>query len=436
MNIDKIKIGVIGLGYVGLPLAVEFGKKIETCGFDINKNRIRTLKKNSDYNKELDSKEIKKSKNLFLTNNINNLSSCNIFIVTVPTPLKEKNLPDLSLIIKATKSVAKILKQNDIVIYESTVYPGVTEEVCVPILKKYSKLEFINSDSKKNFKGFYCGYSPERINPGDKKNYLTKIPKVISGSTVFIANFIKKIYEIIIEKPIHIAKSIKIAEAAKIIENTQRDLNIALANEFLMIFEKMNIDFNEVFKAASTKWNFLRFTPGLVGGHCIGIDPYYLTYKAKKIGYNPKLILAGRKINDAMNKFYFNCCIKELKKRKIFKKKLNILFLGSTFKENIADCRNSKVFNFINNFLKIRFNVDVFDPYILKHEIDKSFQPYFISYPKNKKYDCVIISVAHNYFIKKHFQQKIKSFCNKNFLVFDLKNCLNKKYIRTEYFSL
>ena len=434
MNLNKITIGVVGLGYVGLPIALEFGKKVNTFGLDLNIDRINSLMNFKDLNKEVDSRKIKDSKKLKFTSNISNLKTCNIFIVTVPTPLKKKTKPDLSLIIAATKSIAKILKPNDVVIYESTVYPGTTEDICVPILKKISKLNYINDKNIKD--GFYCGYSPERINPGDKKSYLTNIPKVVSGSNVKITRFIKKLYELIIKKPIHVAPSIKIAEGAKIIENTQRDLNIALANEFLMIFEKLNIDYNEVFKAASTKWNFLKFTPGLVGGHCIGVDPYYLTYKAKKSGFNPKLILAGRKINDEMSFYYAKKCLTEIKKRKIKNFKTNILILGATFKENISDCRNSKVFDLINYFEKYNCKIDVFDPHILINEVESGYQSKFVQKPYKKKYDCVVLCVSHDHFKKKIFQEKISTFCKKNYLLFDMKYFLNKKYFNDKYFTI
>lgn len=438
MKLNKISVGVIGLGYVGLPIAIEFGKKVKTFGFDNNKKRIDDLKKKKDSNKEVNFAKFKSSKKLTLSTNINNLSGCNIFIVTVPTPLKNKNQPDLSLIISATKSIAKILKPNDIVIYESTVYPGTTEEICVPILKKISKLHFNENlkDKNKEKNVFYCGYSPERINPGDKKSYLTNIPKVVSGSNKKITNLIKKIYELIIKKPIYVAPSIKIAEGAKIIENTQRDLNIALANEFLMIFQKMNIDFNEVLKAASTKWNFLKFYPGLVGGHCIGVDPYYLTYKAKKVGFNPKLILSGRKINDNMSKFYTDKCIIELKNKKILKNFYKVLLLGATFKENISDCRNSKVFDLFDHFKKTKAVVDIYDPYILLDEVDKKYQPSFIEFPKFKKYHCIVLCVPHKKFLDKKFQKKIDMFSLDDSVIFDLKNSLDQKFYGKKYFSI
>ena len=438
MKLNKISVGVIGLGYVGLPIAIEFGKKVRTFGFDNNIKRINTLKKKKDLNKEVNFSKFKSSKKLTLSNDINILSGCNIFIVTVPTPLKNKNQPDLSLIISATKSIAKILKPKDIVIYESTVYPGTTEEICVPILKKISKLHFNENlkDKNKDKNVFYCGYSPERINPGDKNSYLTNIPKVVSGSNKKITSVIKKIYELIIKKPIYVAPSIKVAEGAKIIENTQRDLNIALANEFLMIFEKMKIDFNEVLKAASTKWNFLKFKPGLVGGRCIGVDPYYLTYKAKKIGFNPKLILSGRKINDNMSKYYADRCILELKNKKIVKNVYQVLLLGATFKENISDCRNSKVFDLFDNFKKSRAIIDIYDPHILLDEVQQKYQSYFIKFPKFKKYDCIVLCVSHKKFLENKFQKKIKKFCADNSIIFDLKNSLNQKIYGKKYFSL
>ena len=435
MKLNKLSIGIVGLGYVGLPIALEFGKKINTIGLDRNLDRVSSLIKLKDTNKEVDFKKIKNSKKLKFTSDIKDLKNCNIFIVTVPTPLKKKTKPDLSLIIAATESIAKILKPNDLVIYESTVYPGTTEEICVPILKKISKLNYINSDKKiKN--GFYCGYSPERINPGDKKSYLTNIPKIVSGSNKEITKFIKKLYELIIKKKIHVASEIKIAEGAKIIENTQRDLNIALANEFLMIFDKLNIDYNQVFRAASTKWNFLKFTPGLVGGHCIGVDPYYLTYKAKKSGFNPKLILAGRKINDKMSFYYAKRCLKELRNRKIKTSRPNILILGATFKENISDCRNSKVFDLIDYFKKHNCKIDVFDPHILVNEVDRIYKKIFINEPYKDKYDCVILCVSHNNYKKKSFQKKINTFCKKNYVLFDMKYFLDEKYYKDKYFTI
>lgn len=432
MRINDLKIGVIGLGYVGLPIALEFGKNFKTYGFDINAKRIESLNKHKDSNSEVKIKDFKKSKNVNFTSNIKNLSICNFFIITVPTPLKNNKLPDLSLLKDASEKVGKLLKPNDMVIYESTVYPGVTEEICVPILKKNSKLNYINS--KKNIKnGFYCGYSPERINPGDKKNNLTNIVKVVSGSNIKAAKFIKKVYSTIINKEIYLASSIKVAEAAKVIENTQRDLNIALANEFLMIFKKMNINFVEVLRAASTKWNFLNFKPGLVGGHCIGIDPFYLTYVAKKKGYNPKLILAGRKINDNMSIFYVQKCLEKMQEIEIKIKNIKVLILGATFKEDISDCRNSKVFDMIEYFARLNIQTDVYDPHIISQDIPVKLRKNFIKNLTFKKYNCIILAVSHKFFLTKNFQLKILRSSRKNFFIFDLKSKLNKKVFKNNY---
>ena len=364
-NLDNLKIAIIGLGYVGLPLALEFAKKRSVIGYDIKKKRIQELKSGKDSNLEEKDQIIKSSKILFTTHS-KDLKSANCFIITTPTPVNIKKNPDLSALFTATKTVGKILKQNDIVIYESTVYPGCTEEECVPILEKYSGLKYN--------KNFFCGYSPERVNPGDRKHRLPNIKKITSGSTPEISNLIDKLYNEIIVVGTHKADSIKIAEAAKVIENTQRDLNIALINELSIIFNKLNIDTQAVLEAAKTKWNFLPFSPGLVGGHCIGVDPYYLTYKSKKIGYNPKIILAGRKLNDNMGAYVVSRLITEIKKKSINLKKSRILIMGLTFKENCADLRNSGAKSIVYQLKKYGCKYDLYDPWADDTEIKKLYK--------------------------------------------------------------
>ena len=409
MNINKnTKIAVIGLGYVGLPLFLEMSKKFKTIGYDKNKQKINDLKNSIDYTSELDKKQIILLKKLDLTSNISDLKEVDIFIIAVPTPINSKKEPDLLILKDATKSVAKILNRKSIVIYESTVYPGVTEKICVPILERYSNLKWK--------KDFFVGYTPERINPGDKEHTLKKIIKVVSGDTKTTLLTITKLYGAIISAGIFKAKSIQTAEAAKVIENTQRDLNIALMNELSIIFKKMDIDINNVLKAASTKWNFNNYYPGFVGGHCIGVDPYYLTYRSKQLNYNPKVILAGREINDQMA----NYASKEILKI-LFKKKLNkesrILILGFTFKENCPDFRNTQIKKIKDIVQKKYKNIKVFDPHI-KEKISKDF---LISFPiKKNYYDAIIIAVPHNYFLSK--QKKILKIGKKNCLFFDLKN--------------
>ncbi len=411
MKQDKKNIlGIIGLGYVGLPLAYEFSKYFKVVGFDINKNRIKELKKNFDENNEFTFQKLKNSKVKY-TFNPNDLNICNIFIVTVPTPILKNKNPDLKPLINSSSLVAKYLKKNSIVIYESTVFPGCTEEVCVPILNKYSGLKY-NVD-------YFCGYSPERINFGDKKHTLTTIKKITSGSNLKTANIVNKLYSKIISAGTYKAKNIKVAETAKAIENTQRDLNIALVNEFAMIFDKLNIKTKDVLNAALTKWNFLDFKPGLVGGHCIGVDPYYLTYKSKKIGYNPKLILRGRKINDEIPKYISNKISRKIKKNS------RILFLGATFKSNIPDYRNSKAISLYKLLIK-KNKVDIFDPLIDAAKFFKDEKIKMIKKIKKNYYDIVIISVQHNK-IKKMGIKKIFSFGKKNFLFFDIFDLFQSK---------
>ncbi len=386
----KDKIAVIGLGYVGLPLAVAFGEKYETIGFDINEIRINQLKDYIDITHEVSKEELKKSKFLKFTNNIQDIKNANIFIITVPTPIDEANNPDLNFVINATKIVGSVLKKNDIVVYESTVFPGCTEEVCVPVLEKESGLKF-NID-------FFCGYSPERINPGDKQHRLKNIVKVVSGSNEETTRKLERLYGSIIEAGIFKASSIKVAEAAKVIENTQRDLNIALINELALIFDKMGINTKEVLNAAATKWNFLRFEPGLVGGHCIGVDPYYLTYKAKLLGYHPEVILAGRRINDNMGKFIAEKTVKLLIKLSKKVKKCSVLIAGFTFKENCTDVRNTKVIDIFNELQDLEIKADIYDPYANKEDSKKYYNVNILDKIPDKKFDAIIVAVKHDCF--------------------------------------
>ena len=409
MNINKnTKIAVIGLGYVGLPLFLEMSKKFKTIGYDKNKQKINDLKNSIDYTSELDKKQITILKKLNITSNIDDLKQVDIFIIAVPTPINNKKEPDLSILKDATKSIAKILNKKNIVVYESTVYPGVTEKICVPVLEWHSKLKWK--------KDFFVGYTPERINPGDKKHTLKKIIKVVSGDTKETLDTISKLYGAIISAGIFKAKSIQTAEAAKVIENTQRDLNIALMNELSIIFKKMNIDIDSVLKAASTKWNFNNYYPGFVGGHCIGVDPYYLTYKSKQLNYNPKVILAGREINDQMANYASKEILKILFKKKL-KKESRILILGFTFKENCPDYRNTQIKKIKDIIQKKYKNIKVFDPYI-REKISKDF---LINFPiKQNYYDAIVIAVPHNYFLTK--KNKILKIGKKDCLFFDLKN--------------
>lgn len=388
------KIAVIGLGYVGIPLAVEFGKMHTTIGLDINLERIEELKTGFDRTLEMSKEDLESAVNLSYTADINDAKDCNIYIITVPTPINKKNLPDLSPLISSSHSVGSIIKKGDIVIYESTVYPGVTEDECVPILEKVSGLTF-NKD-------FFCGYSPERINPGDKERTLTKILKITSGSNEQTAELVDDLYATIIKAGTYKASSIKVAEAAKVIENTQRDVNIALVNELALIFDAMGISSNEVLKAAGTKWNFLKFQPGLVGGHCIGVDPYYLTYKAQKLGYKPNLILSSRQINNGMSAYIAKKTVHFLvdKDKKI--KDSEILIMGFTFKENCPDIRNTKVIDIVDELEDFGCNVDIYDPWVDEKEMSAVFNRKLIVDPfkSNKAYDAIIVCVAHHQFVE------------------------------------
>ena len=410
----KLKqIAVVGLGYVGLPLAVEFGKKRNVIGFDINQERINNLKNYLDKTKEVSSKNLKASKYLDFTNDLNDLKKCKIFIITVPTPINKNMKPDLKFLLKSSKSVGSILSKGSIVIYESTVYPGATEEICVPILEKMSGLVF-NKD-------FYCGYSPERINPGDKVHNLRSIKKITAGSTLKIAEEVNKLYKEIIEAGTHMVPTIKIAEAAKVIENTQRDLNIALINEFAIIFNRLNIDTQLTLEAANTKWNFLPFKPGLVGGHCIGVDPYYLAHKSLEVGYKPDMILSGRKLNNGMSSYIVSQLMKLIKNRykKIFK--LNILVMGFTFKENCPDIRNTQVFNLVKKLKKLNLNVDIYDPIADKDLTKKEYKINLINSPIAGKYHAIILAVAHDQF-KKFSIKQIRKLGKKNVIIYDIKH--------------
>ena len=385
------KLAIIGMGYVGLPLAVEFGKVMNVIGFDINKNRLDELRKGHDKTNELSSEELKESFMLKFSADPKDIETADCFIVTVPTPVDEFRKPDLRPLEAASETVGKALKKNDIVIYESTVYPGCTEEVCVPVLEKTSGLKF-NVD-------FFCGYSPERINPGDKQHRVTNIKKVTSGSTPAIAAAVDELYRKIITVGTHRASSIKVAEAAKVIENSQRDLNIAFVNELALIFEKIGIDTHEVLEAASTKWNFLNFKPGLVGGHCIGVDPYYLTYKAEGVGYRPEVILSGRRINDNMPRHIATTVIKLMAQHELPINKASILVLGITFKENVSDIRNSKVVDLIAELQSYGTHVDIYDPLAESDEVKDEYNLTLIT-QLNKKYDAIIFAVNHNEFKK------------------------------------
>ena len=415
-NTKKLKLAIIGLGYVGLPLALEFSKKRSLVGFDIDKKRINELNSGIDKNLETTKEELKSIKQLIFTNDEKNLKLANCYIITVPTPIDKFKKPNLEPLLKASKIISKVIKQNDLIIYESTVYPGCIEEQCVPILERYSKLKFNQ--------GFFCGYSPERINPGDKKHTISNIKKITSGSTAKIADLVDDLYNEIVTVGTHKASSIKVAEAAKVIENTQRDLNIALINELSILFSKMNIDTQAVLDAASSKWNFLPFKPGLVGGHCIGVDPYYLTHKAKEIGYEPRLILAGRELNDNMGNHVVSQLIKEMKKKKIQIKNSKILIMGLTFKENCADIRNSGIKSVISGLKKYNCNIDLYDPWADKKEIKKAYGINPILDPNRDTYDSVLIGVAHQKF-KKTGINIIANYCKKKRVIYDLKNLFN-----------
>ena len=415
LQLAELKIAIIGLGYVGLPLAVEFGKKVPVVGFDIHQKRIDELKSGNDHTLEVSPEELAQATQLSYTANLEDLKSCNFFIVTVPTPIDEFKQPDLTPLVKASTSIGQVLNTGDIVVYESTVYPGATEEVCIPVLEKISGLTF-NTD-------FYAGYSPERINPGDKLHRVSNILKVTSGSTPEIAEFVDQVYNLVIEAGTYKAESIKVAEAAKVIENTQRDVNIALINELALIFNKMGIDTESVLKAAGTKWNFLPFRPGLVGGHCIGVDPYYLTYKAQAIGYHPEIILAGRRLNDAMGAYVVTQLVKSMIKKKIQVEGAKVLVLGLSFKENCPDIRNTKIIDIVKELQEYHIDVDIYDPWVDASEAEHEYGIRTIEEPKNDVYDAVILAVAHEQFVALG-ADKIRALGKENHVLYDLKYVL------------
>ncbi len=410
--LSNIKIGMIGLGYVGLPLAVEFGRKYPTVGFDINQHRIEELQRGQDHTLEVSETELAESAHLTYSSLPSDLANCNVYIVTVPTPINEHKQPDLTPLQKASQLLGGLIKTNDIVVYESTVYPGATEEVCVPILEKLSGLK-LNND-------FFVGYSPERINPGDKQHRLTSILKITSGSTPQIADKIDQLYKSIIIAGTHKASSIKVAEAAKVIENTQRDVNIALINELALIFNKLGIDTEEVLLAAGTKWNFLPFRPGLVGGHCIGVDPYYLTHKAQAVGYYPEVILSGRRINDGMGSYVVSQLIKLMLNKRIQVQDADVLVMGLTFKENCPDIRNTKVVDILSELETYGVNFAVYDPWVNSDEVFAEYGVKTLDQLPENKYDAIVLAVAHDEF-KKMSIAEIKALGKPHAIIYDLK---------------
>lgn len=417
------KIAIIGLGYVGLPLAIEFAKKFKVLGFDINQSRVKELQQGNDRTQEADLDSMKNAMSsqgnsgLSFSFEVEDLRSCSIYIVTVPTPIDQFKAPDLTPLIKASEMLGKVLKKGDIVIYESTVYPGCTEEDCVPVLEKFSGLRF-NTD-------FYCGYSPERINPGDKINTLTKIKKVTSGSTPEIADEVDALYGSIITAGTHKAPSIKVAEASKAIENAQRDVNISFVNELALIFDRIGIDTQDVLEAAATKWNFLKYKPGLVGGHCIGVDPYYLAHKAESLGYHPQVILSGRRVNDNMGMFVANKVLKLMIGKGHVIKGANVLVLGVTFKENCPDVRNTKVVDIYSELIQFGINVDVYDPWADAAEVQHEYGISLLKNYEEKNYDAVIVAVAHDEFQKIDFK-KLQA---QNTVIFDTKACIDRSLV-------
>jgi UDP-N-acetyl-D-galactosamine dehydrogenase len=412
------RVAIIGLGYVGLPLAVEFGRRYPTRGFDINAKRIAELGRGHDATLEVSEQELGASTHLRFTTKLDDIADCNVYIVTVPTPIDAHKRPEMSALQAASRSIGKVVRPGDFVVYESTVYPGATEEVCLPIIEEVSGLR-LNRD-------FFAGYSPERINPGDKTHRLTKIKKVTSGSTPEAADFIDALYGSIVEAGTHKASSIRVAEAAKVIENTQRDLNIALINELSLIFERLGIDTEEVLAAAGTKWNFLPFRPGLVGGHCIGVDPYYLTFKAQEIGYHPEVILAGRRINDAMGEYVVERVVKMMTKQKIHVVDANVLVLGLAFKENCPDIRNTRVIDVVNAFRSYNAHVDVHDPWVDAEEARHEYGLEPIERLEEGRYDAIVVAVAHDQF-KAMGAAAIRRLGKPQCVVFDVKHLLPKQ---------
>lgn len=419
MNVTDRKIAVIGLGYVGLPLAVEFGKKVNTVGFDINAARIEELKKGYDRTLEVDSDNLKSASKITFTTQLDDIRDCTIFIVTVPTPTDRHNRPDLTPLYKASETVGKVLKKGDIVVYESTVYPGVTEDECVPVLERVSGMKF-NQD-------FFCGYSPERINPGDKEHTVTKILKVTSGSTPEVAEIVDQLYKTIIVAGTFKAASIKVAEAAKVIENSQRDINIAFVNELSKIFNLMGIDTQDVLDAAATKWNFLKFKPGLVGGHCIGVDPYYLAQKAQEVGYHPEIILAGRRLNDGMGQYVADQVIKHMVRKDLRIMGAKILVLGITFKENCPDIRNSKVIDVIQELKAFHTDVSVYDPWADAEEVKHEYNLDLCSEEQMKatQFDAVVLAVSHKEFV----DLDVKTITSENAVIYDIKSFYDRAMV-------
>ena len=412
LSIADLKIAVIGLGYVGLPLAVEFGKKVPVVGFDIYQKRIDELKSGQDHTLEVSPEELKQANQLSYSADLEDLKSCNFFIVTVPTPIDEFKQPDLTPLVKASTSIGQVLKKGDVVVYESTVYPGATEETCIPVLEQVSGLTF-NQD-------FFAGYSPERINPGDKLHRVINILKITSGSTPEVAEFVDQVYKLIIEAGTHKAASIKVAEAAKVIENIQRDVNIALINELAVIFNKMGIDTEAVLQAAGTKWNFLPFRPGLVGGHCIGVDPYYLTHKAQSLGLHPEIILAARRLNDRMGEYVATQLIKEMVKKRIQVVGSKILVMGLSFKENCPDIRNTKIVDMVKALKEYELDIDIYDPWVDVEEAKNEYGLTPITHLKEYYYDAVIIAVAHDQFRSMQLKD-FKKLGKNNLVLYDLK---------------
>ena len=417
-SLTDLNIGIIGLGYVGLPLAVEFGKKYPVLGFDINQKRVDELDAGHDATLEVSDKELTGIKNLKFSCNKQELAKCNIYIVTVPTPIDDGNAPDLTPLCKASELLGEFMKKGDVVIYESTVYPGATEEVCLPIIEKVSGLVF-NQD-------FFAGYSPERINPGDKVNTLTKIMKITSGSTPEVGQFVNNLYGSIITAGTHLAGSIKVAEAAKVIENTQRDLNIAIVNEFAKIFNRLDIDTEEVLNAAGTKWNFLKFKPGLVGGHCISVDPYYLTHKAQEVGYRPEVILAGRRINDGMGEYVATQLVKKISSQKIHVDEAKVLVLGFTFKGDCPDVRNTKIIDIVKELKDFNMSVDVYDGWANPAEVEHEYDLSLISSLKENHYDGIILAVDHSEF-KEMGVEAIRKLGKTKHVLYDVKHVFGPK---------
>jgi len=411
-ELENTRIGLVGLGYVGLPLAVEFGKQFDTVGFDVNPARIAELRAGRDNTLEVEPEALAQATHLSFTSSPEELAACNVYIVTVPTPIDTSKRPDLGPLIGASRTLGGVLKKGDIVVYESTVYPGATEEVCVPVLERHSGLTY-NRD-------FFAGYSPERINPGDKEHRVTTILKVTSGSTPEVADFVDTLYKQVITAGTHRASSIRVAEAAKVIENTQRDVNIALINELALIFNRLGIDTLEVLEAAGTKWNFLPFRPGLVGGHCIGVDPYYLTHKAQEIGYHPEVILAGRRINDGMGAYVAERVVKIMTQRRIHVADANVLIMGLTFKEDCPDLRNTRVIDIIKEFQGYHARVDVYDPWVNKEEAEREYGITPLAQPEAGKYDAIILAVAHHQF-KDMGIERIRALGRSEVIVFDVK---------------